>query len=193
MFNIFPCDCWPPVCLLWRNISLGFLPIFWLGFLYWAVWAICIFWELIPCWLYHLQTFLPVHRLYFHIVDGSFAVQNLVSLISSYLLIFAFISFVLRDWPKKTLVQFISEDDLPMFSSRSFMVSRIIFKSLNTLSLFLSVMWGNVLTSLMYMLSFRRASFTWIFCKASRWVLIVTAYCRKKIWGVNEILSWPSQ
>ena len=28
--NIF-CVCWPSVCLLWRNVYLGLLPIFWLG------------------------------------------------------------------------------------------------------------------------------------------------------------------
>ena len=108
------------------HILIGFLGVFILSCIS------CLYiWELIPCWLYHLQTFLPVHKLYFRIVDGSFAVQNLGSLIRSYLLIFTFISFVLGDWPKKTLVQFVSEDDLPMFSSRSFMVSCIIFKSLN--------------------------------------------------------------
>ena len=35
----------------------------------------------------------------------SFPVQKLVSLIMSHLCIFAFISFTLRDWPKKTLLQ----------------------------------------------------------------------------------------
>ena len=37
--SIFSCASWPSVCLLWRNISLGLLPIFWLDiFLYWAAW-----------------------------------------------------------------------------------------------------------------------------------------------------------
>ena len=51
----------------------------------------------------------------------SFAVQKLVSLIRSHL----FISIALGDRPKKTLVQFMSENILPMFSSRSFMESYI--------------------------------------------------------------------
>ena len=61
----------------------------------------------------------------------SFAVQKLISLIRSYLFIFAFISIALGDSPQKTLLWFMSENILPMFSSRSFMVSYLIFKSLN--------------------------------------------------------------
>ena len=61
----------------------------------------------------------------------SFAVQKLVSLTSSHLFIFGFISIALGDWPKKTLVQFMSENVLPMYSSRSFMVFCLMFKSLS--------------------------------------------------------------
>ena len=61
----------------------------------------------------------------------SFAVQKLLSLIRSYLFIFPFISIALGDWPKKTLLWFMSENVLPMFSSRCFMVSCLIFKSLS--------------------------------------------------------------
>ena len=61
----------------------------------------------------------------------SFAVQKLVSWIRSHFFIFAFIYIVLEDWPKKTLVQFMSENVLPMLFSRSFMVSRPMFKSLS--------------------------------------------------------------
>ena len=45
----------------------------------------------------------------------------------------------------------LSETVLPMFSSRSFMVTCLIFKSLSLLSLFLCMLWGSVLTSLIYM------------------------------------------
>ena len=61
----------------------------------------------------------------------SFAVQKLVRLIRSHLFIFVFISIALGDWPKKTLVRFMSENVLPMISSRSFMVSYLILKSLS--------------------------------------------------------------
>ena len=61
----------------------------------------------------------------------SFAVQKLVSLIRFHLLIFVFISIALGDRPKKTLVQSMSDNFLPVFSSRSFMVSCLMFKSLS--------------------------------------------------------------
>ena len=34
MWSIFSCVYWPFVCLVWRNVSLGLLPIFWLGCLF---------------------------------------------------------------------------------------------------------------------------------------------------------------
>ena len=60
----------------------------------------------------------------------SFAMQKFVSLVRSHLFPFAFISIALGDRPKKTLVQFMSENVLPVFSSRNFMVSCLIFNSL---------------------------------------------------------------
>ena len=48
-----------------------------------------------------------------------------------FIFIFVFISIALEEWPKEALVQFISENVLPMISSRSFMVSYLMFKSLS--------------------------------------------------------------
>ena len=71
----------------------------------------------------------------------SFAVQKLS--IRSHLCIFASIAIVLGDWPKKTLVWLTSENVLPVFSSRSFMTSCLIFTSLYAvLSWFLCMAWG---------------------------------------------------
>ena len=60
----------------------------------------------------------------------SFTVQKLISLIRSHLFILIFISIALGDWSKKTLVWFMSENVLLVFSSRSFLVSCFIFKTL---------------------------------------------------------------
>ena len=63
----------------------------------------------------------------------SFAVQKLLSLIRFHLFIFAFISIALGDRSKKTLVRFMSEHVLLIFSSRGFysVMSRIsVFKPL---------------------------------------------------------------
>ena len=61
----------------------------------------------------------------------SFAVQNLIGLMRSHLFIFAHISIALGDWPKKILIWVVAGNVLLLFSSRSFMVSRLPFKSLN--------------------------------------------------------------
>ena len=47
-----------------------------------------------------------------------------------YLFMFVFISLALGDRSKKILVQFTSNNILPMFSSRSFMLSDLTFRSL---------------------------------------------------------------
>ena len=60
-----------------------------------------------------------------------FVVLKFVSLISSHLLIFVFNSIALGDRPKNTFVQLMSESVLPMFSSRRFMVSCLMLKSLS--------------------------------------------------------------
>ena len=59
----------------------------------------------------------------------SLAMQKLFILIRSHLFILSFISLALGDMSVRMLLSGMSEIFLPMFSSRIFMVLRIIFKS----------------------------------------------------------------
>ena len=60
----------------------------------------------------------------------SFAVEKLLSLIRSHLFVFVFISITLGGGSKRSLLQFMSNSVLPMFSSKSFIVPDLIFRSL---------------------------------------------------------------
>ena len=61
----------------------------------------------------------------------SFAVQKVFNLIRFHLFIFVFISITLGDrLKKKIFLQFLSDSVLPMFSSKSFIVSSLTFRSL---------------------------------------------------------------
>ena len=133
MLSIFSYACWPSACLLWRNVYLDLLPIFHLVlFVCFCCWAVCTFWRLSPCHLHHLATvFSHFIGCLFIIFMVSFAVQKLVSLIRYHWFIFVFISIALGEWPQEIIVRWMLENILPMFSSRSFMVSCLIFKSLS--------------------------------------------------------------
>ena len=71
----------------------------------------------------------------FILLIASFVVKKLLSFISSHLFIFGFIYFALGEWPKKKSLWLMSENILPKFFSRSFMVSCLIFRPLNPLEL----------------------------------------------------------
>ena len=133
MLSSFSCASWPSVCLLWRNVYLGLPAIFGLGCLFFNIelhelfiyfgdqsfvhWCIC-------------KYFLPFWGLSFHLVYSFFAVQKLLSFIRSHLFIFVFISITLGGGSKKTLLWFMSKSVLRMFSSKSFIVSSLTFRSL---------------------------------------------------------------
>ena len=61
----------------------------------------------------------------------SFAVQKVLSLIRSHLFIFALISFALGDLSKKILLQCLPQECFAYVLTRSFMMSCLIFRSLN--------------------------------------------------------------
>ena len=79
--------------------------------------------------------------------------QKLLSSIRSHLFVFAFISFVLGDGAKKKkiLLQFMSKNVLPVFSSRSFKVSGLTFRSLIHFEFTFVYVLGSVLISFVYM------------------------------------------
>ena len=65
----------------------------------------------------------------FILILFSLAMQKLFILMRSHLLILSFMSLALGDISVKILLRGISEIFLPMFSSRTFMVLRLVFKS----------------------------------------------------------------
>ena len=127
-----------------------------------VAWAVCIFWRVSPCLVtlfanifsYSIDWLFVV---VFYMV--SFAVQKLVSLIRfhlfSLLLFFFFTSIVLGDWPKKTLVSFMSQNVLPMCSSRSFM--KFMLKGINSSYILLVGHW-HFLYFNTFLFSFRKVS-----------------------------------
>ena len=60
----------------------------------------------------------------------SFAVQKLLILMRSHLFVFIFISITLGDEPQKILLWFLSKGVVPLFSSKSFTVFSLTFRSL---------------------------------------------------------------
>ena len=86
--------------------------------------------RLVVCQLLHLLLFSPILKLSFQLFIVSFVAQKLLSLIRFHLFIFAFISFALEDRFKRKLLQFMSKGVLLMFSSRSFVVYSLTFRSL---------------------------------------------------------------
>ena len=77
----------------------------------------------------------------------SFAVQKLLSLIKSHLLIFVFTVITLGGGSEKMLLSFVSENVWPMFFSKSFIVSGLIFRSLIHFE-FLCMVSENIIISL---------------------------------------------
>ena len=97
---------------------------------YQVAWVVCTYWRLIPCWLHCLQISSPILCYLFVLLVISFAVQKLLSLIRCFLFLFVFIFIIIGGGLKKSLLQFMSVSVLLFFSSKSFIVSSLIFRSL---------------------------------------------------------------
>ena len=124
MLSIFSCACWPSAFFLWRNVYLGLLPTF----------DSVVVSSILSCMshLYLLEikpsSVASFANIFSHSKDClfilfivSFAVKKLLSLIRSHLFFFNF--HYSRRWVKKILLRFMSKNVLPMFSSKSFIVS----------------------------------------------------------------------
>ena len=129
IWAFFSCACWPSVCF-WRSVYWGLLPIFVLG---------C-FLVVMSC-LYILEIKPSLVALFAKIFSHSvgclficlmvfFAVQKILSLIRSHWFIFVFTVIILGGRSKKMLLWLTSKSVLPIFSSRSFTVSGLTFRSL---------------------------------------------------------------
>ena len=154
MLNIFSYAFRLSVFPLWRNVSLDLLPIFWLSYLffwYWA-WAVCTFWDINPLSVASFaNSFSHSESYQFVLFMISCDVQKLLSLIRSQLFIFVFIFIILEGESKKILLWFMSKNALPMFSSKSFIVYDLTFRSLIDFEFIFVYVLGSVLISSFYM------------------------------------------
>ena len=103
----------------------------WIVFLYWAPWAVCVFWRLIiPLYVSFANIFSYSEGCLFILFMVFFPVQKLLSLIRSQLLIFVFSFIIPGGGSKKILLLLMSKSIFPLFSSKSFIVSSLTFRSL---------------------------------------------------------------
>ena len=132
MLSIFSYVSGPSVCLPWRSVCSSPLPNFnWVVclpgvescefFLYFGDQALV--WGVIGKYVSHTLGSLFILMLF------SLALQKLFILMRSHLFILSFMSLALGDMSVTMLLRGMSEIFLPMFSSRTFMVLRLIFKS----------------------------------------------------------------
>ena len=134
MLSSFSCTSWPSLCLLWRNVYLGLLPIFGLGswFFFKLSCMSCLYiLEINPL---SVDSFANISSYFegclFVLFMVSFAMQKLLSFIRSHLFTFVFISLTLGGGSKKILLWVMSKSVPPVFSSKSFIVSGLTFRSL---------------------------------------------------------------
>ena len=128
MLSSFSCASWPSVCLLSRNVYLGLLPIFGLG---------CFL--ILSCMscLYILEINRLSVDLFANIFSHSEGCLFLLFVVSFALqkILFHYVPFVYfwfyfhssRKWIKKDLAVIMSKSVLPMFSSKSLIVSGLTF------------------------------------------------------------------
>ena len=133
MWSILSCVCWPSEFLLWRTVSSYSCPFFNWVLAFWVlrhVSSLCIL-DVNPLSdMSFMNIFSHTVGCLFVLLMVSFAVQKLFSLMQSHLFIFNFVPLAWGDASRKKLLIFIFKRFLPMFSSKSFIVSWLTFRSL---------------------------------------------------------------
>ena len=130
MLSIFSLISGPSVCPPRRSICSGPLPIFLIGLFVFLVWS-----HVSSLYILEIKPLSKVSfaNIFSHMVGFllmfSLAMQKLFNLMRSHLFILSLMSLALGDVSVKILLHGISEIFLPMFSSRTFTVSWLIFKS----------------------------------------------------------------
>ena len=93
------------------------------------MWILYVFWRSNLCLRFHLQIYFPIGWFSFHFADVFFSCAEAFYFDEVPFVILSFMSLALGDISVKILLRGISEIFLPMFSSRTFMVLRLVFKS----------------------------------------------------------------
>ena len=101
-------------CLLWRNVYLDLLPIFWLGCVYNIELHELYILEINPLSVASFAKIFSHSVCLFILFMVSFAVQILLSLIQSHLFIFVFVFIILGSRSKKLLLWLMSKCVLPV-------------------------------------------------------------------------------
>ena len=118
------------MCLLWRNVYLVLWPIFWTGsFIFLVLSCLELILKLNLCHFFAFYCCLPFWRLSFRLAYGFLCCTQAFKL-RSRMFTFSFIAITLGGGSWRILMWFMSGCVLPMFSSRNFLVSCLIFASL---------------------------------------------------------------